>query len=525
VGGRLFFTGAHVPSEEGPDEGWELWVTDGTHEGTRLVRDVFPGRQSSTPEELSVLDGVVLFRALTQGLASDGNIRTLGRELWRSDGTPEGTCLLKDINPGRPGNPESMPTYEFSHSDPRGMLAMRGAALFSANDGSWDPEGSEGLWRTDGTPAGTSLIRRLDVGYVYAEPTFTAMDGVAYFPVGFNNEELWRTDGTPEGTRPVTSPSPPWRDVSHLTLSEGVLYFTAIQETTGTELWRTDGTSEGTWRLTDIHPGTVIRPCIVSMGGVVYFTAAQDATGAELWRTDGTPQGTRLVKDIHPGPGDAHLSCPRVIDGALYFTASQSNSRSDLWRSEGTEETTTVITPRTATGVPWQRPFPLAEGGFVFSATTPDTGTELWISDGTVEGTSLLADVFPGPASSNPREFVRAGNTLYFITGDALTRELWALPLSTSSPPLEEGLSRLTGPNPCPPLPDAGGAPDAGSEPDAGSNPDGVDAGDDTPPEFHPLPLDEGGCGTLPSAALPLAALLVLSVLARRGRGSSRAHE
>jgi ELWxxDGT repeat protein len=64
-----------------------LWASDGTAAGTRQVI-------RGQPSYLRDLGGVLLFSMSSVGL---------GSELWRSDGTPEGTVLVKDIRPG-PGS-------------------------------------------------------------------------------------------------------------------------------------------------------------------------------------------------------------------------------------------------------------------------------------------------------------------------------------------------------------------------------------------------------------------------------------
>ncbi len=68
--------------------GFEPWVSDGTAEGTRLLRDLSSG--SSNPDELFVADGIVYFAATDE---------LHGRELWQTDGTPEGTKLVLDVAP------------------------------------------------------------------------------------------------------------------------------------------------------------------------------------------------------------------------------------------------------------------------------------------------------------------------------------------------------------------------------------------------------------------------------------------
>lgn len=80
--GKLYFR-----ARDG-ENGDELWVTDGTTEGTTLVADINPGSSSSVPSDLAELDGKLYFRA------NDGEN---GSELWVSDGTTEGTALVNDL--------------------------------------------------------------------------------------------------------------------------------------------------------------------------------------------------------------------------------------------------------------------------------------------------------------------------------------------------------------------------------------------------------------------------------------------
>jgi ELWxxDGT repeat protein len=134
VNGTLFFV-----ADDGV-HGGELWVSDGTLAGTHLVQDINPlitcdslgsnpGSGShpcgSKPEHLANVNGTLYFAA------NDG---THGHELWRSDGTPEGTVLVKDIMPGS------------SSADPAYMTVLGGNRfLFSAYDDSYGRE----LWGYD----------------------------------------------------------------------------------------------------------------------------------------------------------------------------------------------------------------------------------------------------------------------------------------------------------------------------------------------------------------------------------------
>lgn len=72
--------------------------------------------------------------------AFDGSASDHGVELWKSDGTDSGTCLVKDIWPGS------------TTSNPFGLTVMNGALFFSADDGTNGVE----LWTSEGTDTGTA---------------------------------------------------------------------------------------------------------------------------------------------------------------------------------------------------------------------------------------------------------------------------------------------------------------------------------------------------------------------------------
>ena len=117
MGGWLYFTATDC------DDGYELWKTDGNPGGgshTLLVKDILPGSGSSYPFALTVVsdgfDGELLYFS-----ANDGSF---GYELWRSDGTEQGTIMVKDIRYG--GD---------SGLDYTKMYAVGDILLFTADDG------------------------------------------------------------------------------------------------------------------------------------------------------------------------------------------------------------------------------------------------------------------------------------------------------------------------------------------------------------------------------------------------------
>src|SRR5262245_57599686 len=239
--GTLFFTandGVH---------GKELWKSDGTTVGTVLVKDIRPGSRGSYPFNLTVIGSTLFFTA------NDG---VHGAELWKSDGTTAGTVLVKDINPG------SASSYPQNHT------VVNGTLFFSANDGTHGTE----LWKSNGTAAGTVLVKDIRPGSSpYGFPfsshprDLTAVGDALFFSAddGVNGRELWKSDGTAAGTvlvkdiRPGSSPYgyPYGSDPQHLTAVGGTLFFAANDGTHGTELWKSNGTAAGTVLVKDSSPG------------------------------------------------------------------------------------------------------------------------------------------------------------------------------------------------------------------------------------------------------------------------------
>ena len=300
VNGILFF------SVLSPTHGFELWKSDGTEAGTQLVKDIRVGSGSSNPNNLTHVNGTLFFTA------NDG---TTNVELWKTDGTEAGTQLVKDIRVG------------VESSGARYLTDVNGTLYFSAFD---TTNGFE-LWKSDGTETGTQLVKDIRAGTGSSLPRFlTNVNGTLYFnasdaitpQTGF---ELWKSDGTEAGTQLVkdiggrTEGSYP----SQLTEVNGTLYFTADNETNGRELWKSDGTEAGTQLVKDIHVGTTSSGSrqLTDVSGTLYFTASDNETGIELWKSDGTTTGTQLVKDIVAGIETSSPSNLTNVNGTLYFTA------------------------------------------------------------------------------------------------------------------------------------------------------------------------------------------------------------
>ncbi len=443
--GRVFNNLLYFAADNGDGGGRGLWVTDGTAAGTmRVVTGISPNyfhvtdsafffTSDSTEHRGEVWrsDGTAQGTALVKafGVQVKTNFATLGSfvllaaddggpeglELWKTDGSGAGTVLLKDIRPDGDSNPTNLNVID-------------GVLYFSANDG----EHGEELWRSDGTPQGTSLVK--DVGFAIGESSpryFARLGAELLFDAddGVHGGELWKTDGTATGTTLVKDidPSGSTRP-KDLVRAGQLVYFLTETGVHGRELWRSDGTEEGTISLTDTASASDFTRLgsLTPVGDVLFFVGQRPSVGLELWKSDGTPEGTVIVRDIAPGVAWSFPEWLVDVDGTLFFVADDGTTGKDLWKSDGTAEGTvkvSLVRPRELTNV---------DGTLFFEGFDGDDHA-LWKSDGTAGGTVRLAEL----GESGEISFASAANGMLFFFVD--------YPVSQQEPPQDTELWRSDG--------------------------------------------------------------------------------
>ncbi|HYN22358.1 MAG TPA: hypothetical protein VE078_15460, partial [Thermoanaerobaculia bacterium] len=468
LGSVVFFTGRD------PGHGFELWRSNGTDAGTQLVANAVPGSASGEFESLVAAAGKLFFTT---------NRRD---SLWVSDGTAAGTHVVDN-------RPVASLTPDAAHQR---VVFIRSSELW-ATDGSssWlvrriqDVPGSSslgpltafagsllfspgnGLWRSDGTPDGTTMMSSAD----FADPA--PLQGGLVFRSG---SRIWKTDGTASGTHPLLSDN---FVAESLKVAGDRIFFSgysmfAPDAFTGYELWSSDGTRDGTRLMKDIAPGTFpsnhgVQPNssrprqLTPVGSTLFFVPHSPDFGEEIWSSDGTPDGTILLADRCLGScsSDVHLLSgfagrllftsgfslwgtnvdglgasrirqigysspdPAVFQGRLFLFGELAGGREYLWSTDGTISGTVRVQEVSGLDQPRTAHEPTVLGNrLYFSSWTEAAGQELWVSDGTAAGTHLLADVRPGPESSVPRHLTAVGNRLFFTADDGTTgQELWML--------------------------------------------------------------------------------------------------
>jgi ELWxxDGT repeat protein len=393
VGDRVFFVaddGAH---------GKALWVSDGTPGGTSVVHALAAPPANSSDEPFNLLtawNGRLIF-VLIEGLTPP--------RLWVSDGTAEGTQPISEIIPqlqltrfmplgnrllfsadhtlwvsdGTAAGTARVTTRVLSDGSAYYPTAQRFATLGDQLLFNGSGAEGDGLWKSDGTDAGTVLVKPLELGLT----DWAVLGGNVYFYAsGADGTGFYTSDGTAQGTRRVEIPI---AGASSITAAGG--RFFVMQPLTGIKavLWVTDMTAAGTHKVAEVDAGFAgQQSAFTAAGNQVFFLAYDDVHGVELWRSDGTAAGTFMVQDLNPGPSSSSPGGLSAVDGVVYFNAYENRH-----------------------------------------------GIELWRSDGTPGGTFQLSDIAPGPRSSSPQELAPAGPRLFFSADDGTHGfEPWALCLT-----------------------------------------------------------------------------------------------
>lgn len=363
MGGKLYF------SANDGIKGRELYISDGTFDGTKRVKDIWVGKGSSNPSSLMALGDKLFF------VARDG---VNGSGLYVSDGTTAGTKRL--------GGRRSCGTEA-------GELLVHGELLYYA---AYDNVALQcNMYRSDGTVAGTYVaVPGIEF---FLEPT--SFKGRIYFAGGYwpTNGDLWRSDGTVAGTRKIKTISPGY--INQMTVAGDLLYFSAGEGI----LWKSNGTRAGTKPIGG-DAGPRNPGGLTAFNGRLYFGALRFENNLVvdngLWRSNGTGAGTKLVMEMAAGSGCMDLQTPA---GSLLFfvTCDLGTANYILSKSDGSAAGTEIVADLGNAVYD-----SAAIGNLVFL-----TNWTLIQSDGTAAGTIKL------PGGDNVANLEVVGPSLFFTDG------------------------------------------------------------------------------------------------------------
>ena len=466
IGSTGFLNGSYIFAGNTPAQGTELFITDGTPAGTVLLKEIIPGPTGSLPDDGGiVLNGFLYFTAISLNE---------GRELWKTNGTTAGTTLVKDIVTGPTGS-NTAGNYN--------MAVTATHVFFAAQTASSGIE----LWRSDGTNAGTAMLKDLNSGAPSSNPrAFYPLNNLLLFVATTADfgEEVWRTDGTVAGTIQLADINPGPASSTTLTIAPGVdfpillsfhtfnnsAYFNVFNGTSTGVLWGTDGTTANTDPVKDIVPGTSLSfvsvISAVNLANKFIFPVADGIGRSELWESDGTPAGTKLFKAFTPpSPGipptifvpfaftGGVFSQPLFQGNKFFFMAGTAAEGNELWISDGVDATVThthIVKDIYAGANDGLDPaiisYIYTPTAFFFPAVTAANGSELFRTDGTTAGTNIVADIITGTGGSEPElsPFIVNGKIVFSATnGDNVATDLYAV--DGTFVPLPVTLTAFTG--------------------------------------------------------------------------------
>ena len=381
--------------------GFELWRSDGTEAGTYLVKDICVGSNGSLPESVEIKEKAVFFK-----IDKDEQYE----ELWRSDGTDAGTSLVKKIRKNLVLEQGYIVSCEVD--GPWSLAAnsridFKDTLLFAKDDG---VHGSE-LWRSDGTEAGTVMVKDINIATVGSGPYRLRVEGESLLfkaDDGIHGRVLWRMDDTRSSPYIVkdTCPGRGKPDVRKL----------SKRKTRKRKISKWKETPQILKDLLPTNKSSLYLCNLTSINGTRFFMRDAGIHSDELWKSDGTEAGTIMVKRFASNSYRTDLDTPLVnVNGTLFFANKRERNSYELWKSDGTEEGTCLVKRDFSEDMFSPRENIINLNGTLFFSVGGRDGRELWKSDGTEAGTVKVKCMGYLDSYEIKHSFVKHNNTLFFL--------------------------------------------------------------------------------------------------------------
>ncbi len=335
-----------------------LYSSDGTAGGTTPI--YLPGFEGfdQPPDagpSFTIFDNSLFF--LANGIDSRSSATT---RIYSTDGSETGGAGTQITGSGGIALPDGLWTV--------------GNALLTSGP---SEDGPAGIWAL---ASGTGF-NEIEIGV--GTNNLVVSHGIGFFNANVNTSNttgLWRTDGTAAGTYSITPAAVTLNPINFASVGNDDTVF-QDNTSTGADLWVTNGTAAGTHQITARGLGAGgADSAIASTGNRAIFTETDSAGNFGAWSTDGTASGT--VELLAIGANYQMTTPPQgyaSFGSKVAFVTGES-----LYATDGTKAGTVSIS---STNV-----FSFAVAGtklfFVKAVSPGDEG--LFVSDGTVAGTNQV---------------------------------------------------------------------------------------------------------------------------------------
>ena len=432
VGNTLYFQVDDVTT------GIELWKTDGTTSGTKIVKDINVGSGDAFPQSFTDYHSIgdTLFFP-----ADDG---THGFELWRTDGTASGTMMVEDLNP----NGNSANSWILNAGTSVIYLGHNGTTHVVGHD----PANIGGV-SSSFTGATCSISPALPTGLSIDSSTCT----ISGTPSDVTSNTTYTVTANISGT---TYQGTVWLSSAYQQLTPSVegadllvgdlmdditfQYNASAASGSGSGSGGSVTTTYGngsTWGVSSI--GTISDDFHAVVDDTIYYIANTANNGTELVATNTSNGSSWLVEDFVSGSGSGYIGTymdPIVVGDTIYFTFSDTTYSHELYAHDTSNHSTWQVADIRSGSVgsyPGRYGLDILVGDTIyFSATDASTGDELWAHDTSNHSTWQVADINSGSDNSKPgfHTAILVGDTLYFDADDGVSgRELWAHDTSNHS--------------------------------------------------------------------------------------------
>lgn len=423
--------------------GTELWISDGTEQGTRIVQDLANTAQSSNPHDLVVVNNDLYFIANNQVYVSDGN----SAQVVFNDSVINTSVDNLVANGSRlffssqaDGNFNKYAENTFT-----GQIQAFQVWMYDTSNPSAGP-----ISILDNATTASDAYNTVAVTHIIQNGPSTAL-----FTISAENVTVRNSDGAITGyqvvftervysvsstgivdmssdiistySTSISSAAAPQSVITNLDLVDGVFYITKENGSTQTA-------SVSTFDSSGNYNANVITNSIAGVSsfseyrwngfssyeGSVYFTS--DNGG--LWSLSGG-NVTNII-----GASSSVLSSGQISDtfaaGGKFYFAGGAQGLYVINQGGGSPQ-------QIFSGAVMSEPLVVGSNVY-FSGTSVAGGTELWVTDGTIAETRQVADINSGAGSSDPNGLALVGGKIYFsaTNSSSVGNELWAFDVNNA---------------------------------------------------------------------------------------------